>query len=161
MSKPPDDIVVIATNRRARRDFEILDTWEAGIVLRGAEVKALREAKVQLADSYARLIDGEIWMFGLGITAYSHASSQVPPEPVRDRKLLLQRRQIDLIHDRMQRERLSLIPLSMYFKGSHVKVELALARGLRQVDKRQAIAERDAELEARRAMARGARRRRG
>lgn len=161
MSKPPADIVVIATNRRARRDFEILDTWEAGIVLRGAEVKALREAKVQLADSYARLIDGEIWMFGLGITAYSHASSQVPPEPVRDRKLLLQRRQIDLIHDRMQRERLSLIPLSMYFKGSHVKVELALARGLRQVDKRQAIAERDAELEARRAMARGARRRRG
>lgn len=159
MAKLSDGTVVIATNRQARRDYEILETWEAGIVLRGAEVKALREAKVQLADSYARLIDDEIWMFGLGITAYSHASSQVPPEPVRDRKLLLHRRQIDLIRDRLQRERLSLIPLSLYFKGSHVKVELALARGLRQVDKRQAIAERDADIEARRAMARGVRRR--
>lgn len=159
MAKLSDGTVVIATNRQARRDYEILETWEAGIVLRGAEVKALREAKVQLADSYARLIDDEIWMFGLGITAYSHASSQVPPEPVRDRKLLLHRRQIDLIRDRLQRERLSLIPLSLYFKGSHVKVELSLARGLRQVDKRQAIAERDADIEARRAMARGVRRR--
>jgi SsrA-binding protein len=151
-----DDRVVIATNRQARRDYEILDTWEAGIVLRGAEVKALREAKVQLSDSYARLVDHELWVFGVGITAYSHASTQVPPEPLRDRKLLLHREQIDVIRDRLARERLSLVPLSLYFKGSHVKLELAIGRGRRQVDKRQAIAERDADLEARRAMARGA-----
>jgi SsrA-binding protein len=154
-----DDRLVIATNRVARRDYEILDTWEAGIVLRGAEVKALREAKVQLADSYARLVDGEVWVFGVGITAYSHASTQVPPEPLRDRKLLLHREQIDAIRDRTVRERLSLVPLSMYFTGGRVKVELALARGRRQVDKRQAIARRDADMEARRAMAQGAARR--
>jgi SsrA-binding protein len=151
-----DDRVVIATNRQARRDYELLDTWEAGIVLRGAEVKALREAKVQLNDSYARLVDGEIWVFGVGITAYSHASTQVPPEPLRDRKLLLHREQIDVIRDRLTRERLSLVPLSLYFKGSNVKLELAIGRGRRQVDKRQAIAQRDADMEARRAMARGA-----
>lgn len=154
-----DDRLVIATNRVARRDYEILDTWEAGIVLRGAEVKALREAKVQLADSYARLVDGEVWVFGIGITAYSHASTQVPPEPLRDRKLLLHREQIDVIRDRTVRERLALVPLSMYFRGGRVKVELALARGRRQVDKRQAIARRDADLEARRALAHGASRR--
>ena len=151
-----DGTTVIATNRLARRDYEILDTWECGVVLRGAEVKALREAKVQLGDSYARLVDGEIWVFGVGITAYSHASTQVPPEPLRDRKLLLHREQIDQIRDRTNRERLSLVPLSLYFKGSNVKLELAIGRGRRQVDKRQAIAQRDADMEARRAMARGA-----
>lgn len=153
-----DSATVIATNRVARRDYDILDSWEAGVVLRGAEVKALREAKVSLADSYARLIDEEIWVFGISITAYSHASSQVPPEPVRERKLLLHRHQIDLIGDRLARERLSLIPLVLYFSQGRVKLELGLGRGRRQVDKRQAIARRDAEMEARRAMARGARR---
>jgi SsrA-binding protein len=153
-----DGPTVIATNRRARRDYEILDTWEAGIVLRGAEVKSLREAKVQLADSYARLVDGEIWVFGIGITAYSHASRQVPPEPLRDRKLLLHRHQIDVIRDRLLRERLSLVPLSLYFKDGRVKVELGLGRGRRKYDKREAISQRDADIEARRAMARGARR---
>lgn len=151
-----DDRVVIATNRQARRDYEILDSWETGIVLRGDEVKSLREIKVQLADSYARLVSGEIWVFGVGIPAYSHASTQVRPEPLRDRKLLLHREQIDQIRDRLSRERLSLVPLSLYFKGSNVKLELGLGRGRRQVDKRQAIAARDADMEARRAMARGA-----
>lgn len=157
MAPRSDGTTVIATNRVARRDYEILDSWEAGIVLRGAEVKSLRESKVQLADSYARLVDGEVWLFGVSVTAYSHASTQVPPEPVRDRKLLLHRHQIDEIRDRLTRERLTLVPLSLYFKGGRVKVELGLGRGRRQVDKRQLIAERDAEMEARRAMARGAR----
>lgn len=152
-----DDVTIIATNRQARRDYEILDTWEAGIVLRGAEVKSLREAKVQLADSYARMVDGELWVFGIHVTAYSHASSHIPPDPLRERKLLLHRQQLDVIRDRLARERLSLVPLSLYFKGGRVKLELGLARGRRKVDKRQAIAARDAELEARRAMARGAR----
>jgi len=158
MAPKDDGTTVIATNRQARRDFDILDSWETGIVLRGAEVKSLREAKVQLADSYARLIDGEVWVFGMGITAYSHASTQVPPEQVRDRKLLLHRHQIDVIRDRLTRERLTLIPLVLYFKGGRVKMEVGLGRGRRQVDKRQAIAKRDADMEARRAMARGARR---
>ncbi len=153
-----DGTTVIATNRVARRDYDILDSWEAGVVLRGAEVKSLREAKVQLADSYARLVDEELWVFGISITAYSHASKQVPPEPVRERKLLLHRHQLDLISDRLARERLSLIPLVLYFRDGRVKLELGLARGRRQVDKREVIARRDAELEARRAMARGHRR---
>ena len=155
-AKRTDGTVVIATNRQARRNYEILDTWETGIVLRGDEVKSLREIKVQLADSYARLVQGEIWVFGVGIPAYSHASTQVLPQPLRERKLLLHREQIDQIRDRLTRERLSLVPLSLYFKGSNVKLELGLGRGRRQVDKRQAIAARDADMEARRAMARGA-----
>jgi SsrA-binding protein len=156
-TRTSDGTTVIATNRVARRDYEVLDTWECGVVLRGAEVKALREAKVQLADSYARLVADEVWVFGISITAYSHASKQVPPEPVRERKLLLHRHQIDLIADRQARERLQLIPLSLYFRDGRVKLELALARSRRKVDKRQLIAERDAEMEARRAMARGGR----
>ncbi|WCO68748.1 SsrA-binding protein SmpB [Iamia majanohamensis] len=156
-TRTSDGTTVIATNRVARRDYDVLDTWECGVVLRGAEVKALREAKVQLADSYARLVDDEVWVFGISITAYSHASKQVPPEPVRERKLLLHRHQIDLIADRQARERLQLIPLSLYFRDGRVKLELALARSRRKVDKRQLIAERDAEMEARRAMARGGR----
>ena len=152
-----DGTTVIATNRQARRDYDILDSWECGVVLRGAEVKALREAKVQLADSYARMVDGEVWMFGVNVTAYSHASSQVPPDPLRERKLLLHRHQIDLIRDRLARERLTLVPLSLYFKEGRVKVELGLGRGRRKADKRQEIARRDADMEARRAMARGGR----
>lgn len=155
--RSPDGSRVIATNRVARRDYDILDTWEAGIVLQGAEVKALREAKAHLNDSYARLVDDEVWVFGLGITAYSHASPHTRPDPLRERKLLLHRHQIDLLRDRLARERLNLIPLSLSFKDGRVKLELALARSRRQVDKRQAIAQRDADREARRAMARGAR----
>ncbi len=161
MARPPDGTTVIATNRQARRDFEILDTWEAGLVLRGSEVKSLRESKVNLADSYARLIESEIWVFGLHITAYSHAAPYLAPDPLRERKLLLHRHQIDVIRDRLTRERLSLVPLVLLFKGGRVKLELGLARGRRKVDKRQAIAARDAELEARRVMAEGLRSRRG
>lgn len=157
MARLDDGTTVIATNRQARRDYDILDSWETGVVLRGAEVKSLREAKVQLADSYARLIDGEVWVFGMGINVYSHASSQVAAEPLRERKLLLHAHQIDLLRDRLARERLTLVPLVLYFKGGRVKLELGLGRGRRQVDKRQAIAQRDAEMEARRAMARGRR----
>ncbi len=156
-TRTSDGTTVIATNRVARRDYDILDSWETGVVLRGAEVKSLREAKVQLADSYARLVDDEVWVFGISITAYSHASKQVPPAPVRERKLLLHRHQIDLISDRLARERLQLIPLVLYFKEGRVKLELGLARSRRQVDKRQIIAQRDADMEARRAMARGGR----
>lgn len=161
MARPPDGTTVIATNRQARRDFEILDTWEAGMVLRGSEVKSLRESKVTLADSYARLVEGEVWVFGLHITPYSHAAAYLGPDPLRDRKLLLHRHQIDVIRDRLARERLSLVPLVLSFKQGRVKLEVGLARGRRKADKRQAIAARDADMEARRAMAQGGRGPRG
>jgi SsrA-binding protein len=148
---------VVATNRRARRDYEILDAWECGIMLQGSEVKSLRESKVQLADSYARLQGNEIWLISLHIAPYSAASTQGGHEMAQDRKLLLHRSEIDEIRARVDQERLTLVPLSLYFKDGRAKVELGLGRGRRQYDKRQAIAKRDAEREARRASVRGQR----
>ncbi len=145
---------VVATNRRARRDYEILDSWECGLMLQGSEVKSLREAKVQLADSYARVQGEELWLIALHIAPYSAASSQGGHEPARDRKLLLHRSEIDELRARVDQERLTLVPLSLYFKDGRAKLELGLGRGRRQYDKRQAIAKRDAELETRRAAAR-------
>ncbi|MEJ7583801.1 MAG: SsrA-binding protein SmpB [Acidimicrobiales bacterium] len=156
MSPKPTGTLVVATNRRARRDYEVLDTWEAGLMLQGSEVKALRESKVQLADAYARLVDGEAWLIGLHVSPYSHAASQGGHEPDRDRKLLLHRDQIDHIRARVDQEHLSLVPLSLYFKDGRCKLELGLARGRKQYDKRQVIAEREADREARRGMVRGA-----
>lgn len=145
---------VVATNRRARRDYEILDTWECGIVLQGSEVKSLREAKVQLGDSYARLRDHEIWLVGLHIGQYSMASSQGDHDVSRERKLLLHREEIDRIRARVDQEHLAVVPLSLYFKDGRAKLELGLGKGRRTYDKRQAIAKRDADREAARAMAR-------
>ncbi len=121
----------VATNRQARRDYEIVDTYEAGIVLQGSEVKSLREAKVQLAESFARIDGHEIFLVGLHITAYSHSGQADGHLTERQRKLLLHRGEIDKIK---------------------VKVELGLGRGRRQHDKRQVIAKRDADREAARAM---------
>lgn len=148
---------VVATNRQARRDYEILDTVECGIVLRGSEVKSLRESNVQLADSYARLRDGEVWLHGLHIAPYSHAGVDVP-QADRTRKLLLHRAEIDRLRARLDQERLALVPLRLYFKAGKAKLELGVGRGRRAADKRQAIAKRDADLEARRAMAQANRR---
>jgi SsrA-binding protein len=145
---------VVATNRQARRDYEILGSVEAGIVLRGSEVKALREAKVQLADAYGRLSGGEVWLHGLHIAGYSHSGRFDSHAPERERKLLLHRTEIDRLRARVDQERLSLVPLSLYFKEGRAKLELGIGRGRRQHDKRQAIAQRDADLEARREIAR-------
>jgi SsrA-binding protein len=142
----------VAQNRKARHDYEILDTLEAGIVLRGAEVKSLREGKAQLRDSYARVQDGEVWMHGVHMPPYLHANSYGSVDPDRPRKLLLHQRQISDLAKRTTHEPLTLIPLSIYFKDGRAKVELALARGKRDYDKRQALAERDAKREAERAM---------
>jgi SsrA-binding protein len=152
----PAGVKVIASNRQARRDYEILDTWEAGMVLRGSEVKSLREAKVQISDAYARIIDNEAWVVGLHIAPYSHAGVQGTTEPDRDRKLLLGRHEIDPIRSRLNQERLTLVPLLLYFKDGRAKLEVGLGRGRREIDKRQVIAEREADREARRAMVRGA-----
>lgn len=144
---------VIATNRQARRDYEILEEIEAGIVLLGSEVKSLRESKVSLSDAYARIVDGELWLIGLHIAPYSHAADHTGHEVDRDRKLLVHRRQLEVLASRLATERLTLVPLAMRFVDGRVKVDIALARGRKQHDKRQAIAERDAEREARRAVA--------
>jgi SsrA-binding protein len=143
----------VATNRVARRDYEILDTFEAGISLQGSEVKSLREAKVQLAESYARIDDGEVWLLGLHIAPYSHSGAADGHVADRSRKLLLHRNEIDRIRARLDIERLTLVPLSLYFKDGRAKLELGLGRGKRQYDKRQAIARRDADRDAARAMA--------
>jgi len=142
----------IASNRQARRDYEILDTFECGIALKGSEVKSLRDAKVQLADAHARLIDGEVWLLSLHIAPYSHSGASDGHQTERDRKLLLHRKEIERIRIRLQQERLTLVPLSIYFKDGRAKVELAVGRGRKQYDKRQAVAKRDAQREVERSI---------
>ncbi len=141
----------VATNRRARHDYELLETFEAGIVLQGSEVKSLREGKAQLSDAYARVSDGELWLFGLHIPPWQFATGVGAHDPDRKRKLLVHRRQIDELMGKTQQQALTLIPTSLYFREGKAKVELALAKGRRLHDKRQLILTRDAEREAARA----------
>lgn len=138
----------VASNRRARHDYEIIDTVECGIVLQGSEVKSLRAGRISLQDSYARIVDGEMWLFGVHIPPYANAAGFGAHDPDRHRKLLLHRRQIDEWMGRSQQQSLTMVPLSIYFKDGRAKVEVALARGRRQYDKRHAIATRDASREA-------------
>jgi len=135
----------VASNRRARHDYEILDTFEAGIALRGSEVKTLREGRASLQDAYAVVEDGEV-ILHIQIPAYSHTGYD-GHEPTRPRKLLLHRKEIDQLARRVAERGLTLVPLRLYFKQQLVKVELAVARGKRAYDKRQAIAKRDAARE--------------
>ncbi len=158
--RPKDDAAEryrqVARNRRARHDYDILETVECGIALQGSEVKSLRAGRVSLQDAYARIERGEAWLLGVHIPPYAHASGFGAHEPDRPRKLLLHRTQIDELLGRTQQQSLTLVPLSIYFKEGKAKVELALARGRRQYDKRHAIAARDAEREAAREAARAA-----
>ncbi len=149
-----DGTKLIASNRRARRDYDVLETVEAGLVLSGSEVKSLRDGHVQLADAYARSRDGELWLEGVHIAPYQFAVGVGSHEPDRSRKLLMHRAEIERFDARMAQDRLALVPLRMYFKDGRAKVELALARGRRRSDKRQVLAERDADMEIRRAMGR-------
>jgi SsrA-binding protein len=143
---------MVAQNRRARHDYDILDTYEAGLVLVGSEVKSLREGKAQLRDSFARVQDGEVWLYGVHVPPYVFATGFGAVDPDRRRKLLLHRRQIDELIKRTQQESLTLVPLSVYFKDGRAKVDLALAKGRHLYDKRKAIAARDADREAQRAI---------
>jgi SsrA-binding protein len=153
----PTGTHIVATNRQARRDYELGDSIECGIALAGSEVKSLRESKVQLSDAWGQVEGGEVWLHGLHIAPYSHAQSHSGHEPTRRRKLLLHRNQIDRLAHRMQTERLTLVPLRMYFKDGRVKVELALGKGKRTIDKRNDLARREADREAQRAMGRARR----
>ena len=145
---------VLASNRKARHDYSILDVVEAGIVLLGSEVKSLRAGQVQLVDAYARVLDGEMWLDGVHIAPYQFAVGVGAHDPDRARKLLLHRDEIDRLKDRVARERLSLIPLSLRLVDGKVKVDLALARGRKKGDKRQVIAERDVQREMQRSLGR-------
>jgi len=140
----------VARNRRARHDYDILEVYECGIALKGAEVKSLRLGQASLQDAYARIEDGELWLLGAHLAPYEYASGYGRFDPVRPRKLLLHRQQIDELAGRVAQKALTLVPLSLYFKDGLAKVELALARGRRLYDKRHAIAERDATREAQR-----------
>ncbi len=135
----------MATNRRARHDYEILETIEAGIELRGSEVKTLREGRASLQDAYAEVDRGEV-ILHMQIPAYSHTGYE-GHEPTRSRKLLLHRKQIDQLARRVAERGLTLVPLRLYFKQHLVKVEIGVAKGKRAYDKRQAIAKRDAARE--------------
>lgn len=145
------EIRYVARNRRARHDYDILETYECGIALRGAEVKSLRAGQASLQDAYARIEDGELWLVGAHFAPYEYAAGFGRFDPGRARKLLMHRRQIDEISGRVAQKALTLVPLSLYFKDGLAKAEIALARGRRLYDKRHAIAERDATREAQRA----------
>ena len=145
---------VIASNRRARYDYAILDTVEAGIVLQGSEVKAIREGQVRLADAYARVINGAVWLDGVHIPPYQFAHGIGAHDPDRARKLLLNRREIDKLAARVNQEHVSMVPLSLYNRDGRVKVELGIGHGRKRTDKRNTLAERDSQREIQRALAR-------
>jgi SsrA-binding protein len=139
----------VATNRRARHKFELLDRFECGIELQGTEVKSLRDGKAQLGDAYAVIDRGEIWLRNAHIPPYPPAAGQ-NHDPERPRKLLLHRAEIERLVGRSERRGLTLVPTRIYFKGPYAKVELALARGKEQRDRRREIRDRDVQREVER-----------
>ena len=144
---------VVATNRKARHNYSLVDVFEAGISLVGTEVKSLREGHASLVDAFATIDDGEVWLHNLHIPEYHHGT-WTNHTPRRKRKLLLHRRQIDSLVGKLRDGNLTLVPLSLYFLDGKVKVELALARGKQAHDKRQDLARRDAQREITRALGR-------
>jgi SsrA-binding protein len=150
---PAADTTLIAANRRARRNYDITETLEAGIVLQGSEVKSLREAKVQIADGFVRFEGNEAWLQGVHIAPYLHSQSHSGHDPDRHRKLLLHRRELARLRALVDLERVSIVPLSLYFKGGRAKVELGVGKGRKLHDKRDAEAKRDADREIQRALA--------
>ena len=144
---------LVAQNRRARHDYHIEDTFEAGLVLTGTEVKSLREGRASLVDGYAAVKDGEVWLHNVHIPEYTQGT-WTNHEPRRIRKLLLHREQIRKLNAKTQESGLTVIPLALYFKDGYAKVEIGVARGKKSYDKRHSIAEREAKRDAARAMAR-------
>ncbi|SHK24167.1 SsrA-binding protein SmpB [Thermocrinis minervae] len=134
---------IIAVNKEAKAEFDIIETYEAGIVLEGSEVKALRNKQtVSFKDSFVRIEGGEAWLYNLYIAPYKHATIK-PPDPTRKRKLLLHKREIMRLYGKVQEKGYTIIPLKLYFKNGKVKVEIALARGKKLHDRRQELRERD------------------
>ena len=152
-SQSNDGEKIITINRRARHDYFIEESIEAGLVLSGSEVKSLRAGKANLKDSYARIERGEAWLANAHISEYNPAA-QFGHEPTRKRKLLLHAKEIDRLTGKVKEKGLTLIPLRMYFRHGRAKVELGLGRGKKQFDKRESIKERESEREVARAMRR-------
>lgn len=145
------DRKVVARNKKALHEYHVLESWEAGVVLRGPEVKSIRAGRVSLAEAYARIDNAEVWLYGMHISPYDPASRE-NTDPLRPRKLLLQRAQIRRLIGGVQEKGLTLVPLDLYIKNGHVKLTLALARGKKLHDKREDAKRRDAELEIRRSV---------
>jgi SsrA-binding protein len=154
-SNRPTDRKIVAQNRKARHDYAIEDVYEAGLVLTGTEVKSLREGRASLVDGFATIDGGELFLRNVHIPAYTQGS-WTNHEPRRTRKLLLHRAEITRLIGKTKESGLTLVPLSLYFSGGKVKVEIALARGKRRYDKRQDLARRDADREVQRALGRRA-----
>ena len=140
------DEKAIATNRKAFHDYFVEESYEAGLVLTGTEIKSIRAGKINLRDSFARVDKGEVWVENVHISPYTQGNRENPP-PVRRRKLLMHKEEIRRLGMKVQAKGLTLIPLRVYIKGNRAKLELGLAKGKRQYDKREAIAKRDAERE--------------
>ncbi|MCS6843162.1 MAG: SsrA-binding protein SmpB [Caldilineales bacterium] len=151
MKRSGEGIKVVATNRKARHDYNIEDTIEAGIVLTGTEIKSIRAGRMNLQDSFAQVRNGEVWLVGAHISPYTHGNRE-NHDPLRDRKLLLHRREINRLAGKVQERGYTLVPLRVYLKEGRAKVELGLARGKKQYDKRESIAKRDFDREMRRAV---------
>ncbi|MEE9436215.1 MAG: SsrA-binding protein SmpB [Candidatus Adiutricales bacterium] len=142
---------IVCRNKRARFDYKIGEKFEAGLVLTGTEVKSLRQGRANLTDSYARVIDGEVWLFNTHISPYPYSNFD-NHEPERRRKLLLHKREIKKLYGRTQERGMSLIPLAIYFRDGKAKVEVGLAEGKQTFDKRQIIKKRTADREMARAL---------
>ena len=142
---------VVATNRKARHEYEVLETFEAGLVLKGPEVKSLRDGKVGFQDAFARVEGGEVWLHSLHISPYEQAN-RYNEDPLRPRKLLLNRHEIRRLVGSVEEKGLTLVPLEIYFRKGYAKVTLALARGRKLYDKREKLKRKTQEAEARRAM---------
>jgi SsrA-binding protein len=145
------DFKVITVNRKAYHDYHIQETFEVGVALKGSEIKSIRAGKVNLSDAYARPENGELWLFNSHIASYDAASYNTH-EPLRPRKLLLHRKEIDNLAGMVTQRRLTLVPLKLYIKHGIAKIELGLAKGKRLYDKREAIARREIEREIDRAI---------
>ncbi|MGI6680137.1 MAG: SsrA-binding protein SmpB [Bdellovibrionota bacterium] len=144
-------IKVVAENRKASFNYELLERFEAGLVLRGAEIKALREGKISLQESYIRVIDGELYLLQAHISEYSHSNDKTY-DPVRKRKLLMHKKEILKLGAKVETKGLTLVPVKVYLKNGFAKLDIALARGKKSLDKREAIKEREQKIEASRAL---------
>ena len=134
----------VAENRKARHDYFIEESFEAGLALTGSEIKSLRGGRLNLRGGYARIVDGEVWLYDVHISPYEQSGTHFNHEPTRPRKLLLHRREINRILGQVERQGFTLVPLRVYFKGRRAKVDLGLARGKKLYDKREDIAKREA-----------------
>lgn len=141
------EIKVVSTNKKARFEFFILETFEAGLVLKGTEIKSVRSGQVSLQEAYVRTNGAEIWLIGAHIAPYEHAST-FQHDPKRDRKLLMHKKEIRKLYDEVRIKGMTLVPIRVYLKGGRAKLEIGLAKGKKQYDKRESIKERDVERES-------------